>query len=365
MRDAQDILDEAARATESLVLPEDRYGRLLDRRDRKRRNKRIGAAIVAIVIAVIGLAGLVGSLRQRGSSPATRAPIPTLNGQIVFVVKADALNDALYTVRPDGSHPTQIASVHAEYPDWSPDGSTVAFDDGRTVDHPDWSKNEGHIFIVKADGTGLTQLTRGAGSEFTPAWSPDGRHIAVTAEGEGTRPPGIFVLDVSTGRIRAITSNPFGHQDKGPDYSPDGTQIAFVRDRALVDTRDLRNLSALFVVNADGSGLRRLTPWRIFAGTPSWSPDGSTIVFRSFETNGQIFKIGSNGKGLIQLTNEPTAVSFWPSWSPDGTRIVFSRGIPGQGYPEPYTMWPDGSHVAPLLSGGQTNGNQADWGTHP
>jgi TolB protein len=272
-------------------------------------------------------------------------------------------------VAPDGSDLRRIADVHVEYPDWSPDGSRIAFDDGTTIDHPDWSEEAGHIYTVDADGTDLTQITSGDGAAFTPDWSPDGTRIALTATGQGW-PPGIFILDLATMRMRPVTANPYsGYQDKEPDYSPDGTRIVFVRDRQLVDAGASSDLSAVFVVNADGSGLHRLTSWRMgLTGTPSWSPDGTMIVFRSDSAFGpsdepaQIFVIRPDGNGLRQLTFETNANSYWPSWSPDGTRIVFTRytfGAQSQGL---FTMWPDGSHVAPVAI---PQGNEASWGTHP
>src|SRR5436190_6585607 len=157
--------------------------------------------------------------------------------------------------------------------------------------------------------------------------------MAVSAEGQPGRPAGIFIVDVSDGSMRPLTANPYpGYMDKEPDYSPEGNRITFVRDRQLVEAGASRNLAALFVVNVDGTGLRRLTAWDLSARTPSWSPDGSGIVFASGDLvapqggrSSQIFVIGTDGSGLRQLTSSDTAVTFWPSWSPDGSRIVFTR----------------------------------------
>jgi TolB protein len=338
----------------------------------RRRLARTGAiAVLAVTVLAVGafagIRSLHGSERQIPASP---GPV-IRNGRVVFVsLGVGSANDRLFTLGPDGTGLRPLVDFPAEYPDWSPDGSTIAFDDGNTITHADWSKDAGHIFTVLADGTGLPslkQITDGGGAEFTPAWSPDGTRMAVTAEGESGLPAGIFILEPATGAMHPLTANPYGYQDKEPDYSTDGTRIAFVRDRQLVESGDASDMSALFVVNVDGTDLRQLTAWaQGLVGTPSWSPDGAQIVFRAgAQGPSQIFVIGADGTGLKQLTfGAPGEPSYWPSWSPDGTRIVFTRAVAGS-FIQLFTMSPDGSHVAPLISTTPVEANEADWGTRP
>jgi TolB protein len=338
-------------------------GDVAHRRDRRRRNQRLGTTTVALVIAVAA----IGSLLDAFGDVDRDVPGGSRGGRIAFVAPGGAgPDDRLYTVAPDGSDLRQVADVYVEYPDWSSDGSMIAFDDGTVIDHVNWSSDTGHIYTVKADGTGLSQVSTGDGAEFAPDWSPDGTHIAVTAVGQDGSSSGISILDPATGAMQPVTANPYGYQDKEPDFAPDGGRITFVRDRELVEAgASSGNRSAVFVVNVDGSGLRRLTPWRLgLTGTPSWSPDGTMIVFRgdsafgASDAPGQLYLIQQDGSDLRQLTFATNANSYWPSWSPDGKRIVFTRYVYDSPAQQLYTIWPDGTHLARLRV---PAGNEATW----
>ena len=351
------------RVGERFTFPDDAFDRMLARRERKQRNEKVRVFALAAAIAVAGGVAILSQSRS-AHVPADEPPGPaTGGGRIAFV---SGIDERLYSVAPDGSDLRQVGDVRVEYPDWSPDGSMIAFDDGTVIDHPDWSDESGHIYTMTADGADVVQITGGNGAEFAPDWSPDGSRLAVTAIVGGGTPAGIFIVDPASGDMQRVTTNPFaGYLDKEPDYSPDGAQIVFVRDRELRDAGAPRDRSALFVVNVDGTGLRRLTSWdKGLAGTPSWSPDGTMVVYRgdfAFGTSdqpSQIFVIPSDGGEPRQLTTETDANSYWPSWSPDGRRIVFTRFTYGSSSQRLYTMRLDGSRVTRLAI---PAGNEATW----
>jgi TolB protein len=107
---------------------------------------------------------------------------------------------------------------------------------------------------------------------------------------------------------------------------------------------------------ADGSNPLRLTVDGI---TPAWSPDGSKIAFASYRTgNLEIYAMNADGTGVIRLTNDP-ADDLYPAWSPDGSRIAFTSFRSGVG--SIHLMRPDGSGVVVLASGATGESHQASW----
>lgn len=127
-----------------------------------------------------------------------------------------------------------------------------------------------------------------------------------------------------------------GITDHDPRWSPDGSQIAFYSNRA-------GNFD-VYVANADGTGLRRLTEDPATDGAPAWSPDGKLISFPSDrEDDREIYTVSSDGSDLRQLTDEKELRFGNHRWSPDGTRIAFEGRREDNA--DIYTMSPDGSEI--------------------
>ena len=122
-------------------------------------------------------------------------------------------------------------------------------------------------------------------------------------------------------------------RDDEPQWSPDGRRIVFVRDNLAAKPA---NGKAIFIVSADGSRLRRLTPWKLRAGDgPNWSPDGKRILFRSNESEyftTPTFHGRRRRNRLEQVTHvEPTTRLYSSGFSPDGRSITFGmQGTEGR-----------------------------------
>lgn len=144
--------------------------------------------------------------------------------------------------------------------------------------------------------------------------APNGSIVFFGQMPEPDNRTGFIIADVNGSNLRFLTFSSF---TDGAVWSPDAKRLAFTKD------------GGLYMINSDGSGLRKVTSdSKVFSGRPSWSPDAKSLAFGAFATAGasqavQVFTIGADGTGLNQLTSGASP-SLEPSWSPDGTRIVYT-----------------------------------------
>ena len=210
---------------------------------------------------------------------------------------------------------------------------------------------------------------------FCASWSPTGRRLLCHSEGmQNPAQAGLYSIRAADGRhLVRITASPRGSSDDGYGYSPNGTRVLYARfgsnehgalfsvrssgtDRIRLSPRRLSVIDldffdrigadwspdgsrvafaanilsirkpGLFVVNADGTGLHRVTPLNLGAISAQWSPRGNSVAFTSCCTKIQVFVANANGGHLRQLTFATNnSQSFTPVWSPNGQGILFQR----------------------------------------
>ncbi len=199
------------------------------------------------------------------------------------------------------------------------------------------------IFGMNADGSSQGRLTDEGGDlsieggvEFQtdPAWSPDGSKIAFASAREGSYD--IYVMDADgTGTKRLTSSNA---NDQGPTWSPDGSRIAFARSS---------DGGHVWVMDADGTGVHRLTDDDLAAeGEPAWSPDGGWIAYTHRASGSdvrEIWVVHPDGSGRRSVT-KLKAKSYGPAWAPDSKRLAFSADNDGVRY-DIYTIGSDGKDL--------------------
>jgi Tol biopolymer transport system component len=290
---------------------------------------------------------LVASLAMLAVSAApAAAKVSGPNGRIVYGVFDEAIEaEHLFTVNPDGSDVRDLSVISVPGADkWSPDGTRILISDlhpGQLPLRPATINPDGSGF-VRLDATYDPLLHLGCS-----AWSPDGDRIACQGfTEEPSEKNGIYTVRSydGGGLVRVTHARPPG--DVPGDYSPDGSRIVFLRGDP--SPHACFECGALFVVNTDGSGLRRITPPDLAQdAVGSWSPDGRWIVFGGRE--GRLYIVHPDGTGLRQIAlHDGPGRSFagGASWSPDGARIVFSMFWAPNGYqPDLFTARPDGSDL--------------------
>jgi dipeptidyl aminopeptidase/acylaminoacyl peptidase len=261
-----------------------------ERQRRSVRKRRLGAygLVAALIVALAAFA--LTSLRSGRTGVAVRPPSPSAVG-----LKTTPPIGA-QIVRDDGTPLRQlhVLPAGAQGLRLSPDGGQIAFRLG------------GQIATIRTDGTGLTIVTKGAGTVATgiPSWSPDGNQIAYPSKGD------IYVIDTDGSGGHTIVRLP--GPDDDPAWSPDGSTIAFSHGG-----------DAIYTVPAAGGPETRLASVQPGDGAtePAWSPDGREIAYQSRAT---LWVMRSDGTKQHQLLSYDAAGdSSAPAWSPDGTKLAF------------------------------------------
>jgi TolB protein len=245
---------------------------------------------------------------------------------------AQAGGQHVWRLTKDKGDPSRPAGLFWQVePSWSPDGKRIAFASQRD--------GTAHVFSMLANGTDTRRLTSSRQNDGHPSWSPDGRWILFAREGA------LFRIPALGGAAHRVGKGLGNAGD--PAYSADGKLIAYDYRQPGYSIREI------YVMRADGTGVRRLTNLRAVSTLPTWSPDGKRIAFQSDVLAGhnQIYAIASGG-GKVERIVRSARDAIQPDWSPDGSTIAFS--LDG-------AIWVAGRGTEKQLTSGQDDDSDPAW----
>ena len=230
---------------------------------------------------------------------------------------------ALHVIDADGSDRLRLTSLpQSDSEAWDP----VRSPDGRKIAFTEYGDGTYAVWVVNAYGGGERQLSP-VDRYCCPVWSPGGRKIAF-----GHTRKGLLYVVNSDGSGRQVLARMRSASGiGGVTWSPDGRRIAFLID------------SDLWMMNADGTQRRKLVVGDPRKGIPgiAWAPDARTIAFMHRDGDWEIFVVNADGSGLRNLTDNTGAHDKGPSWSSNGRAILFTSDRDGN--TEVYVMNADGS----------------------
>jgi serine/threonine-protein kinase len=260
---------------------------------------------------------LLGRPRMRRGP--TVGPLRRWVGVAVLAVLL-IVSGAFIQLLRNGNDSTLVASVTPLttapgiewFPSISPDGKWLVYSGAGTGA----GAGNRDIFLLSLSGKTPINLTPGSpDNDDQPAFSPDGERIAFRSNRDGG---GIFVMGRTGEEVRRITR--FGNN---PSWSPDGTHIVFAKERVELDPQNSDAQSTIWIVDVNTGTTRELT---VSDGVlPAWSPDGKRIAYSTrlgMPAHQDIWTIPAGGGQPVPVTND-VAIDWFPRWSPDGRYLLF------------------------------------------
>jgi Tol biopolymer transport system component len=308
-----------------------------------------------------------------GTLGPVHATVRGKNGRIAYrrYLNQAQTRGAIFTIRRNGTGVRQLTHPRRGFvtdePDYSPNGRWIVYQVEKKGEFPI------RLFKIRRNGSNRTYLSTGCGricGDAFASWSPGGKRLAFQRESCGIGPNNLLAIyvmradgtharRVSHKNATCATRHPL--EDHAPQWAPNGKRLAFER------LNHNREKQAIFTIRLDGTGAKRLTPWRIDASQPDWSPNGRWIAFRTqeqSETRGNIALVHPDGTGLHRITNGHGKYKWLScSFSPNGKKIQAGR-FPGRGKAgnaDIYVMNLDGSGRRNLTRSSAWE-SASDWG---
>ena len=240
--------------------------------------------------------------------------------QMMYVVQAEDGSGDLYVRHVETKKDRAI--LHSEsaelFPKFSPDGASIV------LQHRVGGNAE--ICIVSVESGEVRNLSNNPARDVQPAWSPDGSRIAFASNREGNYDVFPLYLMNADGTNQHRIHSAYAISGY-PSWSPDGKEIVFANDKEENRTGNFE----LFLIEPETiNAEKRLTFHARYDIAPAFSPDGRRIAFTSSaDGNWEIYVINADGTGLVRITRNPASEAN-PVWSPDGTKLVFSSNRSGK-----------------------------------
>ncbi|MDQ4081338.1 MAG: hypothetical protein M3123_00370 [Actinomycetota bacterium] len=293
------------------------------------------------------------------------ASFPGQSGRIAFARSGNPPDAwGIYTVSPGSSNATRL-TTQGTRPSWSPDGRRIAFEG--PAEFSNQSQPRG-IFVMRADGTQLRRLTDSRW-DSCPSWAPGGRRIAYTTA-VGNPPAGVppasvrfeaYTIGVDGGSPKRLTNVGSRGRPSCPVWSPKGDKIAFTLTPSVSPGSPPGPAASpdVYVVGSGGGNVRKLT--RSGGRDPDWSPDGTRIAFvREFaRLLSSVYVMRADGSGAKEVPNTYEGGHNVEDvvWSPDGRRLLVFASLSSAGRIFSFfTINPDGSRKTREPIGGPIAG---------
>ena len=193
--------------------------------------------------------------------------------------------------------------------------------DGERIKGPVGDREIKEVYIADYDGANPLRVTVTKSLNITPTWAPDSQSIAYTTYRRGYQD--IFVSFIHQGRFEVPADGSPSKQNYLPAWSPDGSKIAFTSNRD--------GNPEIYIMNRDGSGMRRMTNNPMIDVTPTWAPSGNQIAWVSDRTGSpQIYIMNADGTGQQKITSE--SYCDRPTWSPEPFNELAYASRSGAGF---------------------------------
>ncbi|HNS49762.1 MAG TPA: hypothetical protein PKO09_01100 [Anaerolineae bacterium] len=272
----------------------------------------VGLTFVPSAVAAVQASVAPSPVPTLTSKPAPTAPVVTSRSLPAIAYLSKPKEGGLWTIYlmgSDGSNRIPITEASSDFvsaPSWSPGGDRLAF-----VSDRDGSAD---IWVADREGREAVNLTRDSSKDNCPAWSPDGQWIAFASVRDSPYWE-LYVMQADGSELRRLTWWE-GASDLWPSWSPDGRRLAFASKRD--------GNWEIYSAAADGTDLIRLTYDPADDQHPSWSPDGRWIGFDSLRGGyADVYVVPAEGGDVRNVSRLSSASDLGPTWSPDGSRIAF------------------------------------------